>query len=121
VRNLVDLARRYVELADELEGVRTEIKKVVMNGSGDHAPNPLFAAPAPARVHRARPGATPSTEVAEQTIIATLQSRPGLKTSEVAEAVGSPVTSTVHRLRRLREKGTLQGGGNAGWQVAVPA
>jgi hypothetical protein len=34
---LVELARRYVALNDELEAVRGEIKRVVLNGAGDAA------------------------------------------------------------------------------------
>ncbi len=118
--DLVTLARRYVELADELEGVRTEIKKVVMNGAGDHAPRPLSARPARAPAQAKHPNSV-GAEAAEAKIVEVLTATPGMTTGAIATAVGSPTTSTVHRLRRLRSKGMVQGGGNAGWALVASA
>jgi hypothetical protein len=38
---LVELARRFVELSDELETVRGEIKRAVLNGAGERPEIPF--------------------------------------------------------------------------------
>jgi len=115
---LVALAEKFVRLSSELDETRDAMKRLLLNG-GDHAPRPLSAQPAraPGRAHLT----SSATEAAERKIVEALTATPGLLTSAVAAATGSPVTSTVHRLRRLRSKGMVQGGGHGGWQVAAPA
>ena len=44
---LVDLARRFVALSDELETVRDQIKRVVLNGAGGAEDEAQRPAPAP--------------------------------------------------------------------------
>jgi hypothetical protein len=109
---LVDLARRFVELSDKLETVRGEIKRAVLNGAGD---NPPFS-PAPVR----RPSGKAAAE-AERSIVKLLREQPAMRTAELAKATGAPVVTTQDRLRRLKARGEVEGGGTSGWQVTVPA
>jgi hypothetical protein len=114
--SLVDLARRFVTLSEELEQVRDDIRRCVLNGAGDADHRP----PTQARRGAGHPAAIRSAE-AEDRILTLLKDRPGLRTAEIAEATAAKKTTTVERLRRLREKGTVTGGGNEGWSATATA
>jgi hypothetical protein len=110
--SLVELARRYVAVSDELEVIRGEIRAAVLNGAGDSAPVPFVAA-------RLRPGPHPKAAAAEQAIVALLEKEPGLKTSAIAKATGSPAVTVQDRLRRLRKRGAIAGSGTEGWRTTA--
>lgn len=108
---LVDLARRFVELSDELETVRGEIKRAVLNGAGENRPfSPAV---------RQRP-AGKAAEEAEKAIVKVLEDKPNLGTSALAKATSASVNTTKERLKRLRAKGTVTGGGAEGWRTTAP-
>ncbi len=118
--DLVDLARRYVALSDELEEVRDQIKRVVLNGSGDAArppQPPVRRAPGGQASH---PNTVKAAEV-ENGIVALLKDQPGLTTARIAAAMNAPTTTTVARLNRLKERGEIAGGGAGGYRVAGAA
>jgi hypothetical protein len=107
---LVELARRYVTLSDELEGVRDQIKRAVMNGAEQ---NPTRAE---------RPGAKGSQHpsarkaaAAETKMLELIRASPGMRTTAIAKAAGTKTSTTIERLRRMRERGEVQGGGPTGW------
>jgi hypothetical protein len=109
---LVDLARRFVELSDELEDVRDQIKRTVMNGA-DPAPNPTPAVrPGAKRPHQLKLQAAAE---AEQKIIKIVKAQPNLRTMEIAKEMGAKSSTTIERLRRLSKRGLVQGGGAEGW------
>lgn len=113
---LVELARRYVALSDELKTIRDGIKRAVLNGSGpkENPPPPvrLAGGPHPKAVEAAK---------AEKAIIALLQASPGLKTSELAKSSGAKKSTVAERLRRLKMRGQVEGGGDEGWRASAPA
>jgi hypothetical protein len=119
---LVELARRYVALSDQLEVVRGEIAKAVLNGAGD-APHP----PIPSGVSlrgssRTSGGMNPraiAAANAEAAIIEALQSSPGMGTAGVARATNAKVNSTTERLRRLKQKGQVERSEGGGWQASA--
>jgi hypothetical protein len=115
---LVDLARRYVALSDELETVRGEIKRVMLNGGG--APEPgVKAKPNPTKPARPAGGSKPTKSArmhpnaklaaeAEAKIIALLRMTPGMRPSEIAKQMAARPNTTVQRLERMRERGEVQ-------------
>ena len=115
---LVDLARRYVALSDELETVRGEIRRVMLNGAG--APEPgVKAKPNPTRPARSSGGSKPTKSArmhpnakaaaeAEAEIIALLRTTPGMRPSEIAKQMAARPNTTVQRLERMRERGEVQ-------------
>ncbi len=56
---------------------------------------------------------------AEARIIDLLRSTPGMKTTEIARATQSKTNTTVERLKRLRERGQVAGGGAEGFTASV--
>jgi hypothetical protein len=119
VSDLVELARRYVTLSDELANVRGEIAKAVLNGGGGNEPA------RPTSPARQASGGHPNAKVAQQAeakIIEVLRSSPGLKTTEIAKAMDSKLNTTTQRLSRMRDRGEIirSDDGN-GWQAAAPA
>lgn len=86
--DLVELARRYVALSDELEAVRGQIKLAVVNGSGGEPSTAPFVKPArspggksKAEAQANHPNALKAAEV-ERKIIALLKLTPGMRTTE---------------------------------------
>jgi hypothetical protein len=112
---LVELARRYVTLSDELESVRDQIKLAVLNGAGGEAPHPLQ----PARSSGGMNPKAAMAQAAESEIIALLQSTPGLKTSQIAAQTNAKTNTTVERLRRMKERGQIARDEGGGWQVGA--
>lgn len=107
---LVDWARRFVELSEELETVRGEIKRAVLNGVDPH---PFRSAVRP------RPG---GTGAGTKEILRLLAKEPNLGTTAIARAMNAKVDTTTSRLKRLRARGAIEGGGASGWRVtASPA
>jgi hypothetical protein len=112
---LVELARRYVACNDELEVLRGELRKAVLNGGG----TPEAARPTGAE----RPGVKGSQSshskaaAAEQAIVELLGKEPGLKTGAIAAATGAPAVTVQDRLRRLRRRGAIAGSGTEGWRA----
>jgi hypothetical protein len=105
---LVELARKFVALSDQLDEVRDQIKHAVVNGSGGK-PEAPFTSPA-------RQGGNNQKAAAEEAkIIDLLRSSPNLKTAQIAKATASKTSTLSERLRRLKVRGEVTGGGNAGW------
>lgn len=109
---LVELARRFVALNDELETVRGEIRKAVLNGAGEARP---FTQPS------RQPGGSQARRDAaaaeEQKIVALIRERP-MRTGEIAKAMAAAGSTTIQRLRRLKEQHRVTGGGEDGWSAA---
>ena len=108
---LVELARRYVNLSDQLEGVREPIKRALVHGAGDAGP------PRPMQA-RSKPGGHPNTVKAaevDQRVIALIRDHPGMKTGALAKETGSRMSTMAERLRRLKARGEVHGGGDGGW------
>jgi hypothetical protein len=122
VSDLVTLARRFVALSEELEAVRNEIRRCVLDGVGEAPVRP----PKPAGrsggskdpAGRQHPARAKAAEI-EGRIVAALTDQPGLRTAQIARATEANVSSTSERLRRLREKGLVQGRGDSGWTATV--
>ena len=114
---LVELARRYVACSDELEALRGEIRKAVLNGVGGEDRAAPFTRPARvlSGVQRAN---LVGAQAAEARIVELLKERPSLKTGAIAAATGSNVQTTADRLKRLRKRGAIGGGGVDGWTAA---
>jgi hypothetical protein len=118
--DLVVLARRYVALSDQLEAVRGEIAKAVLNGGGGEPVRPTRPARAPGGGQSNHPNAQAAAQE-ETKIIALLKDQPGLRTTQIAKATESKVNTTTQRLARMRDKGAIirQEGHDAGWQAAA--
>lgn len=118
---LVELARQYVSLSYQLDDVRNQIKRAVLNGGGD-----AVVTTRPIQPARKAGGSKPSPPArivaaaqAEAKIIELIREKP-LRTSEIARATKSKTNTTIERLKRLRAKGqALSDGGE--WRAAAPA
>ncbi len=114
--DLVALAKRFVDLTAELDATRDAMRWLLMNGAGgEAAPRPTQARPKPGARH---PNAIKAAEI-EASIVALLRTTPGMRTAAVAKATGARTSTTVERLKRMKDKGLAQGGGDAGWSAAV--
>ena len=80
--DLVGLARRYVALSDELESVRGEIAKAVLNGSGGKPAHPI--SPARQASGGDKHPAAVKAAAEEETILKLIQDRPGMRCAELA-------------------------------------
>jgi predicted transcriptional regulator len=103
--DLVNLARRFVELSDELERVRSEIKRCVMNGSGDEPPHPTQ------RSLRDR------ARAADEQVVELLREKP-MRASEIVAAMNAKTSTISERLRRLKQKGLIEPA-ESGWQATA--
>jgi hypothetical protein len=112
---LVELARKFVELSDELEAIRGEIKLAVLNGAGDsHRPFVSVALRGggdAAGRERKRPseqllGFSRSSRIAER---GRLRSRWGRTPDDGGSA------------EAMRKRGEVAGGGYEGWRLAASA
>jgi hypothetical protein len=118
--DLVGLARRYVALSDQLETVRSEIAKAVLNGGGGAGPNPI-------RPTRSSGGSQPQRMVVaqaeEERILALLKDRPGMRCKELAALTMAKRNTVSQRLQRLRDRGVIEqlDGREGGWQAAAAA
>lgn len=109
--DLLGLAERFVRLNAELTAVRSEMLEALTNGAG--APRPFRPAVRP------RPGGKKPEDI-EQTILRLLEKQP-LGTAAISRATNAKVGTTGERLKRLKMKGLIAGGGADGWRVTTPA
>jgi hypothetical protein len=114
--DLLGLAERFVRLSAELEQTRAAMLASLMNGAGDN-PKAPFTRPARPSSGRQHLNAIAAKE-AESEIIALLRAQPNLTTSAITKATKSRPSTVSERLRRLRERGEISGGGNDGWTAA---
>jgi DNA invertase Pin-like site-specific DNA recombinase len=117
--DVVELARAVCEADDALQAAKEALRIVLLNGAAGDDRRP----PPPPRSKRPGP---PINQVraataaeAEAQIVALLKDRPGLKTSEIVKATGAKGSTVSERLRRLKEKGEVEGGGQDGWVTAT--
>ena len=110
--DLVTLARRFVQVSDELEVLRGEIARAVLNGGGT---------PEAARPTRAgRPGRQAAqAEEAEAEILDLLRATPNLGTAAIVRETAGKVSTVSERLRRMKAKNLVEGGGQVGWRVTA--
>jgi hypothetical protein len=102
---LVELARRYVAVSDELAVIRGEIRKAVLNGGAGEEPQIPFTRPA-----RVSGGVQRPAKEAEGAIVELLKEQPWLGTSAIAKALGAKVVTTQDRLRRLKKRAKCRAG-----------
>jgi hypothetical protein len=114
MNGLVELARRYVSLSDELESVREQIKREVLNGAGEIPQAPFVRAERPGAKGPQHPSALKAA-AAEAKMLDLIRASPGMGTTALAKAAGSKTSTTIERLRRMRERGEVVGGGADGW------
>jgi Winged helix-turn-helix DNA-binding len=115
--NLVQLAEQFLRLSGELDATRDAMRRLLLNGAEEPPKTPSTmpgqsraGASIRTRERRKRP---------EEKILELLQHQPGTKTGAIAQATGSPVVTVQDRLRRLRQRGAVTGGG--GWVATAPA
>ena len=93
-------------LSDELEGLRDQFRRAILNG-------------AEAAVRPPQPSRTQAAAEAEQDIVDLLRDRPGLKSAEIAKATKARTSTTGERLKRLTAKGLIgREDAGAGWRAA---
>jgi hypothetical protein len=110
--DLRSLAETYVRLETELEDTRRAMLAALTNGSAPGNPTPARRrGPPPSYTH---PAAARAAEVEGQ-IVALLNANPGMGTAAIASATSSRTNTTAERLRRMRTKGVIRGGGSEGW------
>jgi hypothetical protein len=125
VSELVALAEKFVRLSNELEATRGEMRRLLLNGAGGEIdarpttagdrPGKQSAKPktprraAPAKPH---PAAAKAAEI-EERIMAMLKERPGMRVSDIAKATASKTSTTVERMKRLKDKGMAASDGGA--------
>jgi hypothetical protein len=109
------LAADFVRLSSELEATRAAMKRLLLNG-GEGTPAGPFSRPA--RVSGVQRANKVAAEAAERAIVELLRDQPSLKTGAIAAATGAPAVTVQDRLRRLKRRGEIRGGGVAGWVAA---
>ena len=109
--DLVHLAETFLRLSGELNETREAMKWLLMNG-GEGTPAGPFSRPA------RESGVQGAAQAAEARILELLRERPQLKTGAIAEATGSNTQTVSDRLKRLRKRGEIIGGGAGGWVAA---
>jgi Bacterial regulatory protein, arsR family len=112
---LLDLARRYVALSEELESGRGEIAREVLNGGGGKPEVRPTLAERPGVKGSRHPNVLKAT-AAEEKILELLKGKP-LRASEVALALDAKQSTTSERLRRLRRRGLAAPGSSGAWAV----
>ena len=115
---LVELARKFVALSDQLEAVRGQIARAVANGAAGEASHPTQPARSSGGTQSKHPAAIKAAE-AERAIIELLKATPGMGTTEIARATDSKTPTTVERLRRLQAKGVIERDASAGWAASA--
>lgn len=122
--DLVVLARRFVQLSDELETVRGEIAKAVLNGGGGETPKAPFVRPARQRSGGSQPHPNAQrAEVEDAKVIETLRASPGLRNAEIARKVGRKPNTVSQQLSRLELRGLIirQDSREGGWSASAAA
>ena len=104
------LAADFVRLSSELEATREAMKRLLINGAGEQT-RPTLA--------RRRPGGK-EAETREG------DRQPPQGNAEPRDvgdckATGSPSVTVQDRLRRLRLRGEIEGGGKDGWRATATA
>jgi hypothetical protein len=114
--DLRTLAEKFVRLSTEIEETRTAMLACLTNGAD---PRPFSPAVRPRLGGRQKANVIAARE-AEAQVIERLRERP-MGTAELARATGAPVVTVQDRLRRLRSRGVIEGGGKDGWRVTATA
>jgi hypothetical protein len=118
---LAELATRFVDLSREIESVRDQMKRLLLNGARGapeaHPPTPGGREPAKTSKHL-DVGANSAAQDAR--VLELLRSNPNLKTSAIAKTLQVNRGTTGQRMVRLKERGAVTGGGETGWSVASP-
>jgi hypothetical protein len=112
------LAEKYVALSGEIEDVRRAMLGCLTNGAGDAAVTPRPIQTARASGGKQHPNAI-AAQQAEAKIVELLRETPGLKSAQIAKETRAKVNTTIERLKRLKARGQVQGGGDDGWQAVA--
>jgi hypothetical protein len=105
------LAETYVALSGQIEDVRRAMLACLTNGA---EPNPMR----PARASGGSRPAGKAAEEAETAIKKLVENQPGMGSSAIAKAMEASIATTTDRLRRLRLRGEIAGGGVEGYRVS---
>jgi hypothetical protein len=125
---LVALARRFVTLSEELDQVRDEIRRCVMNGAGGDSvevrpPSQPGAAPAKAKRSSARAldraALMAEAREADEAVLAIVRAHPGVKTGEVRRETKQRASTLSERLRRLVKRGLVERGADGAWTATA--
>jgi hypothetical protein len=123
---LIALAKQYVDAAEQLAAIRSEMVRLLANGvgGGEEADrHPTLARPKPGRASKpkAHPGKHAEMRAAsaalDRTTLDLIRAQPGLKTGEIRKALAMKSTTATERMKRLRARGLIEPSGD-GWQVA---
>jgi hypothetical protein len=110
---LVELAKRYSELSDELVDVRRRMLSCLTNSAGE--PNRVPTRP---RGHaprgEKRSAMLAKSEEEDARVLALLRSNP-LRQATIAQTVGAKTSTLQARLRRLEANGLVQRGDDGLW------
>jgi hypothetical protein len=119
---LVQLAERFVRASAELDAIRNEMRKLLLNGADPNPPRPTRAARPGAKTRPPRQHPKTAKAVAaakaEAKIFELVRSTPGLGTAAIARATGCGTTTTAGRLKRLRARHLVERG-SEGWRSSA--
>jgi predicted Rossmann fold nucleotide-binding protein DprA/Smf involved in DNA uptake len=93
--DLVELARRYVDLNSQLEEVRNAMRVALANGADPSPPHPTQ------RSLRDR------ARAADEQVVALLREKP-MRANEIVTAMSAKTSTVSERLRRLKQKGLIE-------------
>lgn len=115
---LVELARQYVSLSEQLEGVREQIKHAVLNGGGGAVvtARPIQPAKKAGGSKSSHPHVAAAAQ-AEAKILELIRDQP-LRTAQIAKLTEAKVNTTIERLKRLRDKGMATSDGGE-WRASA--
>ena len=119
---LVQLAERFVRASAELDAIRNEMRKLLLNGADPNPPRPTRAARPGAKTRpQQHPKTAKSVEAAkaEAKIVELLKSTPGMRTAAIAKATKSGTTTAAGRLKRLRARSLVERDAGEGRRVSA--
>ena len=127
-QNLIELAERFVRQSRELDETRAAMKRLLLNGAGDHPVRPPPAGrpgrtgsqpqPQP-QPQEPQPNHLELAKQAESQTLAMLKERPH-RMAEISSEMKARQSTTSERLRRLREKGLVTQA-NGAWEAVSAA
>jgi hypothetical protein len=120
---LVQLAERFVRASAELDAIRNEMRKLLLNGADPNPPRPTRAARPGAKTRPPRQHPKTAKAVAaakaEAKIVELVRSTPGLSTAAIARATGCGTTTAAGRLKRLRARHLVERDAGEGWRASA--
>jgi hypothetical protein len=118
VSDLRALAQRYCELETEIETVRRAMLATLSNGAGTAPARPTRPAGKSGGKRQSREAVMEAAQLAEAEIVRALNDHP-MATGEIARHTQAKTSTTVARLQRMQERGTVSRSDEGMWSATA--